>query len=103
MTLSPDIGALELLVIAAVGLLVLGPQDLPRLLRAAGRLSNQVRSHMANFQRELMDLAPQTELEEVRLEVERLRMISSADPFNQATWVSGSEGGVLRPSPGREA
>lgn len=39
----PDIGGTELLVIAAVALIVVGPKDLPALLRKLGQFVGRMR------------------------------------------------------------
>lgn len=43
----PQIGPLEIFVVAAVALIVLGPQKLPEMARSVGRFMSQVR-RMAN-------------------------------------------------------
>ena len=44
-----DIGAFELLVIVIVAIVVIGPKDIPRALRTAGRWVGQVRRVSAHF------------------------------------------------------
>ena len=39
----PDVGGLELLVIAAVALIVVGPKDLPLMLRKLGQFTARLR------------------------------------------------------------
>ncbi len=58
-----DIGFLELLVIAILGLLVLGPERLPKAARTIGLLLGRVRRTMTNFQD---DLERQLRTEELR-------------------------------------
>lgn len=48
----PDFSALELLVVAAVALIVLGPEKLPRYARTAGRWINEMRRMAADVRRE---------------------------------------------------
>jgi len=44
-----DIGASELLIIAVVAILVIGPKDMPLALRTAGRWIGQIRKVSAHF------------------------------------------------------
>jgi len=48
-----DIGFLELLICGIIGLLVLGPERLPRAARTAGKWAGQARRMVQNFSREL--------------------------------------------------
>jgi len=58
-----DIGFLELLVIGVVGLLVLGPERLPRAARTAGLWLGKIKRSVSNMQREINS---QLEAEELR-------------------------------------
>ncbi len=49
-----NVGGVELLVIALVALVVVGPEQLPGLMRRAGRTANQVRSMSINLRDEFM-------------------------------------------------
>jgi len=69
----PEVGAAELLVIAAIALIVVGPKDLPVLMRKVGRFLAQMRSMAAEFRASFDELARQSELEELRREVEAMR------------------------------
>jgi sec-independent protein translocase protein TatB len=69
----PEVGATELLVIAAIALIVVGPKDLPVLMRKVGRWVAQMRSMAAEFRSSFDELARQSELEELRREVEAMR------------------------------
>lgn len=58
-----DIGFFELLVIAVVGLLVLGPQRLPQAIRTLGLYLGRIRKTVAGIQQEVNE---QLQLEEMR-------------------------------------
>src|SRR5690554_903105 len=58
-----DIGFLELLVVGVVGLLVLGPERLPRAARTAGLWLGKIKRSVSNMQREINS---QLEAEELR-------------------------------------
>lgn len=61
-----DIGWRELLVIGALALIVVGPKDLPGLLRSLGQWVNKIRSMARDFQRSMNDAAAEADLKEFR-------------------------------------
>jgi sec-independent protein translocase protein TatB len=69
----PEIGATELIVIAAVALIVVGPKDLPLLMRKVGKFMARMRGMAAEFRSSFDEMARQSELDELRQEVEALR------------------------------
>jgi len=75
----PEIGATELLVIAAVALIVVGPKDLPVLLRKLGQFMGKLRAMAADFRASFDEMARQSELDELRAEVEAMRKTQLAD------------------------
>lgn len=68
-----DIGWSELLVLAAVAIIFVGPKDLPRMMRTVGQYVSKARAMARDFQNSFEDLARETELEELRNEVSELR------------------------------
>ena len=58
-----DIGFLELLIIGVVGLLVLGPERLPRAARTTGLWIGKIKRTVSGMQR---DISAQLEAEELR-------------------------------------
>ena len=60
-----DIGATELLVIAVVAILVIGPKDLPLALRTAGRWIGKIRRVSAHFRTGLDAMVREAEIEEM--------------------------------------
>lgn len=82
----PDIGGTELLVIAAVALIVVGPKDLPALLRKLGQFVGRMRGMASEFRASFDEMARQSELDELRREVQAMRSgqftnsTSAADP-----------------------
>lgn len=69
----PDVGGLEYLVIAVVALLVVGPKDLPKMLRMVGQFVGKMRGMAAEFRASFDEMARQSELDELRAEVEAMR------------------------------
>lgn len=66
-------GAIELIFLAAVALIVVGPKDLPILMRKVGQFTSKMRGLAAEFRASFEELARQSELDELRKEVEALR------------------------------
>ncbi len=65
-----DIGWTELLAIAILTILVVGPKDLPRVLRTVGKLMAKTRAITREFQNSLDDMARQSDLDEIKREID---------------------------------
>jgi len=75
----PDIGAGELLLIGIVALVVVGPKDLPMLMRRLGQFTARLRGMAAEFRASFDEMGRQSELDELRREVEALRSGKTLD------------------------
>lgn len=80
----PDIGGTELLVIAAVALIVVGPKDLPVLLRKLGQFVARMRGMASEFRASFDEMARQSELDELRREVQAMRSGQFTNPVQEA-------------------
>lgn len=80
----PDIGGTELLVIAAVALIVVGPKDLPVLLRKLGQFVAKIRGMANEFRASFDEMARQSELDELRREVQAMREGQYTAPMRDA-------------------
>ncbi|MFW5634190.1 MAG: Sec-independent protein translocase protein TatB [Erythrobacter sp.] len=60
-----DIGAAELLVIIIVAVIVIGPKDMPRAMRTAGRWIGKVRRVSAHFRTGIDAMVREAELEDM--------------------------------------
>jgi sec-independent protein translocase protein TatB len=56
-----------------VALVVVGPKDMPRLLRMAGQWVGKARGMANEFRKSFDEMARQSELDELRSEIENLR------------------------------
>ena len=61
-----DIGWSELLVIAVVAIIVVGPKELPRLMRTFGHSVGKLRRMAADFQEQFEEAVRDSEIDEVR-------------------------------------
>ncbi len=68
----------HILILLTVALVVVGPKDLPRLMNIAGRWAGKARNMANEFKKSFDDMARQSELDELRAEVEKLR---ASDPI----------------------
>jgi len=64
-----DIGWSEMLVIAVVAIIIIGPKDLPRTLRTVGRWIGKARAMAREFQSSLDDIARDAELDELKKQI----------------------------------
>lgn len=61
-----DIGFMEILVIGAIALIVVGPKELPGLLRTVGQYAGKARGMAREFQRTMDEAAREADLGEVK-------------------------------------
>ena len=73
MNLLPGVGFFEIVLVAVVALIVVGPKDLPRLMRLAGRIVAQVRRMASDFTAAFNQMARESEMEEMRKEIDSLK------------------------------
>ena len=65
-----DIGWSEMAIVAVVALFVIGPRELPRMLRTFGRYAAKVRGMAREFQDGIDEAVREAELDEVRKQIE---------------------------------
>jgi len=80
----------ELMVIALIALVVIGPKDLPRVLRTLGKYASRARVIAREFQGSIDQMIRESELDEVRREVQKVAEIdldhqikSTVDPAGE--------------------
>ncbi|OYR18992.1 Sec-independent protein translocase protein TatB [Brucella thiophenivorans] len=79
-----DIGWSELLIIAIVMIVVVGPKDLPKMLRAFGKATSRMRSTANEFRNQFNEALKEAELEDVKNIVDEARKL---DPRSKLTQV----------------
>ena len=72
-----DIAWSELALIGGVALLVIGPKDLPKVMRSMGRWTRKARLLAGEFQRNIDDLMRESELDEVKKQVQSVNVAAS--------------------------
>ncbi|MGJ3264626.1 MAG: Sec-independent protein translocase protein TatB [Salinarimonas sp.] len=68
----------EMMLVGAVALIVIGPKDLPRTLRAVGQVVGKVRRMAGEFQGQFNQAMREAELDSVRKEVEGIGRAAKA-------------------------
>ncbi len=66
----PDIGWSELALVAVIALIIIGPKDLPRILRTAGRWAGKARAMANDFRSSVDTMVREAEIDDVKKDVE---------------------------------
>ena len=69
----PEGRIVDFLIVAVVALIVVGPKDLPKLMRTVGQFTAKLRAMAAEFRASFDEMARQSELDELRREVAALK------------------------------
>ena len=88
-----DIGGWEFLVVAFVLIMVVGPKELPKMLRGFTRVMRQVRSMAAEFSRNMQNMADDAELGDLKgtlEDVKRGNLAGVAEAIDPAGKLKGS-------------
>ena len=78
-----DIGWTEMLVIAVVMIVVVGPKDLPRMLRTFGKTTAKLRAMAGDFQKQFNEALKEAELDDVKKSVDELRSLNPANEIRK--------------------
>ncbi|WP_374684883.1 Sec-independent protein translocase protein TatB [Mesorhizobium sp. J428] len=79
-----DVGWTEMLVIAIVMIVVVGPKDLPRMLRSFGRTTAKMRSMANDFRRQFDEALKEAELDDVKSSIDQLKGLNPASDIKKA-------------------
>lgn len=79
-----DIGWPELLVVALVLIVVVGPKDLPPMLRAFGRTTKKLRGMAAEFRGQFDDALREAELDDVKKTFDEARKLNPMNSIRDA-------------------
>ena len=94
-----DIGWSELLVIAAVALIVIGPKELPGVLRSVGHWMGKIRRMASDFQSQFNEAMREAEMSDLKKHADDLNqnvksLTSDFDPYGIARDVEASVTGT---------
>lgn len=79
-----DIGWTELLVIAVVLIVVVGPKDLPPMLRAFGKMTGRLRKTAGEFRAQFDEALREAELDDVRKTISDVKNLNPASSLRDA-------------------
>jgi len=75
----PEGRIFDFLIVGIVALIVVGPKDLPLLMRKVGQFVAKMRGMAAEFRASFDEMARQSELDELRREVDAMRAVHGGD------------------------
>jgi sec-independent protein translocase protein TatB len=79
-----EVGWSELLVIAIVLIVVVGPKDLPKMLRTFGSFMRKARGMASDFQAQFNDALKEAELDEIRKSIDEVRGLNPRNAIRDA-------------------
>jgi sec-independent protein translocase protein TatB len=65
-----DIGWTEILIVMGIAIIVVGPKELPKVLRTVGKWRGKASAYARDFQRSIEEAADYSELDAVKKEIE---------------------------------
>lgn len=69
----PQIGFSEMIILAFLAIIVVGPKDLPKLMRSIGSFMAKIRAMGQEFKSAFEEMGEATEMNELRREIEELK------------------------------
>jgi sec-independent protein translocase protein TatB len=79
-----DIGFWEFAVLVVLAILVVGPKDLPRMMRTIGQYTAKIRGTAREFQRSFDEMARESELDELRKQIADVKANNPVSEFKDA-------------------
>lgn len=97
--MSPGIGMPELIVVLVLALVVVGPKQLPVMMRRVGQFMAQARAMAKEFQNSFEEIGRETELAELRKEIEALKKANPIEEIrgevDKAAWEARQAGNTI--------
>jgi len=82
-----DIDAGKILILGVIALIVLGPKELPRVMRQVGSAIGKMRRMAAEFQTQFMDAMKESEMEQIKKDMQKVadqaRVDINYDPIRE--------------------
>ena len=98
-----DVGWTEMLVIGALALIVVGPRDLPQLLRTVGQTVGKIKRMAREFQRSMEDAAREADLGDLKELRDLKKEMGSLDFRKQAGKAQSYLNQPVKPGTDKEA
>jgi sec-independent protein translocase protein TatB len=81
--MMPGVGFEEMILLVVVAIIVVGPKDLPLMMRKFGRFTGKMRAMAFEFKQGIDELGRQAELDELRKEVANLKAHTGLDDLRK--------------------
>lgn len=78
-----DLAWSELAIIGVIALVVVGPKDLPKLMRSAGKMAAQARRMADEFRGQMSEALRESELDDLRKSVDEIRSLDPRSMIRQ--------------------
>ncbi|RKQ71536.1 Tat protein translocase TatB subunit [Litorimonas taeanensis] len=75
----PQLGFAEIIVLSLLAIIVVGPKDLPKLMRKIGQFMHKIRSMGQEFKDAFDEMGAEDEIAEMRKEIAELRKMGSIE------------------------
>jgi sec-independent protein translocase protein TatB len=92
-----DIGWSELLVIGVIALVVIGPKDLPKVLKSVGFWVRKARTVSREFQSSIEQMVREAELEDVKKEIQKATSVDLKEEFEKSIDPTGDVKKAMEP------
>lgn len=79
-----EVGWTEMLVIAIVMIVIVGPKDLPRMLRTFGKMTGNMRRMAGDFRKQFDDAMREAELDDIKSSIDSARKLNPASEIKKA-------------------
>ncbi len=93
-----DIGWSEMAVIAVIALIVIGPRDLPKVMRVAGQWAAKARRVVREFQGNIDQMVREAEVDEIKKEAERIAAYDVKSDLEQSIDPTGDLARAVDPN-----
>ena len=90
-----DVDISEIAVIAVIALVVIGPKDLPKVLRVLGQWTKKARSMAGEFQKSVDDMMRESELDDLRKQAQAFNTVNVQAEIERAVDPKGEVASAL--------
>ncbi len=75
----PQLGFAEMIILMVLAIIVVGPKDLPKLMRSLGQVMSRMRALGNEFKQAFDDMGAEEEIAEMRREIEELKKLGAME------------------------
>ncbi len=75
----PQLGFAEIIILMLLAIIVVGPKELPKLMRSIGQVMSRMRALGNEFRQAFDDMGAEEEIAEMRREIEELKKMGSLE------------------------